>query len=65
MQTYKIVVFVPEDDGERVRAAMGEAGAGRIGSYDHCSFTTKGIGRFRPMAGAAPAIDIYPLATIE
>jgi hypothetical protein len=58
MQTYKIVVFVPEDDGERVRAAMGEAGAGRIGNYDRCSFTTKGIGR-------SPAIDIYPLAAVE
>jgi hypothetical protein len=56
MQTYKIVVFVPEADGERVRAAIGEAGAGRIGNYDHCSFTTKVIGRFRPMAGAMPAI---------
>jgi hypothetical protein len=56
MQNYKIVVFVPEADGERLRAAMGEAGAGRIGNYDHCSFTSKGIGRFRPMPGANPAI---------
>ena len=56
MQTYKIVVFVPEADGERLREAMGQAGAGRIGNYDHCSFTSRGIGRFRPMAGAAPAI---------
>ncbi|WP_407155841.1 hypothetical protein [Bradyrhizobium sp. STM 3557] len=56
MKTYKIVVFVPEADGEAVRMAMGEAGAGRIGNYDCCSFTSIGIGRFRPLAGARPAI---------
>jgi hypothetical protein len=56
MKTYKIVVFVPGEQGERLRAAMGEAGAGRIGNYDHCSFTTRGVGRFRPLAGANPAI---------
>ena len=36
--------------------ATGEAGAGRIGNYDYCSFTSKGTGRFRPLAGARPAI---------
>jgi hypothetical protein len=56
MKTYKIVVFVPEPDGEAVRMAMGEAGAGRIGNYDFCSFTTRGMGRFRPLDGAKPAI---------
>jgi hypothetical protein len=56
MKNYKIVVFVPEADGERVRAAMGAAGAGRIGNYDYCCFTTTGIGRFRPTAGATPSI---------
>lgn len=56
MKTYKIVVFVPEADGEAVRTAMGEAGAGRIGNYDYCSFTSSGMGRFRPREGARPAI---------
>ena len=56
MTTYKIVVFVPEADGARLRAAMGEAGAGRIGNYAHCSFTVTGVGRFQPLAGANPAI---------
>jgi hypothetical protein len=56
MRTYKIVVFVPEADGERLRVAMGEAGAGRIGNYAHCSFTVRGIGRFQPLAGANPSI---------
>jgi hypothetical protein len=56
MKTYKIVVYVPEANGEAVRVAMGEAGAGRIGNYAHCSFTVKGLGRFLPLAGASPAI---------
>jgi len=56
MKSYKIVVYVPESHGEAVRVAMGEAGAGRIGHYAHCSFTTKGTGRFVPQAGANPAI---------
>ncbi|BAM88088.1 hypothetical protein S58_20810 [Bradyrhizobium oligotrophicum S58] len=56
MKSYKIVVYVPEAAGEAVRSAIGEAGAGRIGNYDNCSFTVKGIGRFRPLAGANPTI---------
>ncbi|WP_035982161.1 NIF3 1 [Bradyrhizobium sp. STM 3843] len=56
MKVYKIVVYVPEAQGDAVRAAMGAAGAGWIGNYDYCSFTVKGIGRFRPLAGANPTI---------
>ncbi|GLH82338.1 hypothetical protein SSBR45G_72470 [Bradyrhizobium sp. SSBR45G] len=66
MQTYKIVVYVPVADGEAIRRAMGEAGAGRIGNYDNCSFTVRGIGRFRPLAGAHPAIGaVGRLETVE
>ncbi|CCD94492.1 conserved hypothetical protein [Bradyrhizobium sp. ORS 375] len=56
MKTYKIVVYVPTADAEAVRSAMGEAGAGRIGNYDYCSFTVTGTGRFRALAGAHPTI---------
>ncbi|WP_203335864.1 Nif3-like dinuclear metal center hexameric protein [Nocardioides limicola] len=52
----KIVVFVPEGHAEKVRVAIAEAGAGRIGDYDQCSFTASGEGRFRPLPGADPAI---------
>lgn len=52
----KIVVFVPVRQAEAVRQAMGKVGAGRLGNYAFCSFSTKGIGRFKPMAGAHPAI---------
>ena len=52
----KIVVFVPEADAEKVRLALGKAGAGKIGNYSYCSFSSKGIGRFLPEIGANPHI---------
>lgn len=51
-----IDTFVPETDAEKVRLAMGEAGAGRMGNYTHCSFSVKGVGRYRPEKGAQPTI---------
>lgn len=52
----KIVVFVPEANADAVREAMARAGAGKIGNYSACSFSTKGVGRFKPEDGAHPAI---------
>ena len=52
----KIVVYVPESHADAVRTAMGAAGAGRIGHYSYCSFSSKGTGRFLPGEGAHPAI---------
>lgn len=52
----KIVVFVPEPHTNAVREAMGKAGAGKIGSYTYCSFSSKGVGRFKPGEGAHPNI---------
>ena len=34
----KIVVFVPLTHTDKVREAMGEAGAGIIGNYRHCRY---------------------------
>jgi dinuclear metal center YbgI/SA1388 family protein len=52
----KLVTFVPHENAEEVRAALTQAGAGRIGDYDSCTFTAEGEGRFRPLDGATPAI---------
>jgi hypothetical protein len=52
----KIVVFVPETHADMVRDAMGSAGAGKIGNYSHCTFSSKGVGRFKPEDGADPHI---------
>lgn len=63
----KLTVFVPQDAAPPVRAAMGEAGAGRIGDYDFASFTSApGEGRFRPLEGANPMIGtVGELSTVE
>jgi dinuclear metal center YbgI/SA1388 family protein len=52
----KLTVHVPAPDAEALRAALADAGAGRIGDYDHASFSTPGEGRFRPLEGAHPTI---------
>lgn len=52
----KLVVFVPHDDAERVADALTDAGAGEMGDYDRCTFTSTGVGTFRPGPGASPAI---------
>lgn len=52
----KVVVTVPEKDADKLREAIGNADGGRIGNYAHCSFSVKGIGRFKPEIGANPAI---------
>lgn len=52
----KLTTYVPLDHAERVRTALADAGAGAVGEYDSCSFSTPGEGRFRPLAGANPTI---------
>ena len=52
----KLGVTVPEPDADAMRDALAAAGAGRIGDYDHASFTLAGQGRFRPLPGADPTI---------
>lgn len=53
---YHLIVYVPESHAEATRKALADAGAGKIGNYDSCSFSLKGTGRFRPLEGAKPAI---------
>lgn len=52
----KLVVFVPKESLDTVRDAVGKAGAGWIGNYSDCSFTTEGIGTFKPQEGTNPYI---------
>ena len=40
----KLVFFVPESHKELVNNALFEIGAGKIGSYDRCSFEVEGTG---------------------
>lgn len=52
----KLTAFVPEKDKDLVLNALFEAGAGNIGNYSNCSFTSYGRGAFEPKVGAKPAI---------
>jgi dinuclear metal center YbgI/SA1388 family protein len=54
----KLVVFVPQDNESDVKRALGQAGAGSIGSYSHCSFSTNGIGQFLPGENTNPHIGV-------
>ena len=56
IENVKLVVFVPLSYADTVRQALGEAGAGKIGNYDFCSFSSHGTGRFRGNEKANPAI---------
>lgn len=56
MKKVKIVLFVPLTHTDKVREAIGKAGGGNIGNYSHCSFSSRGIGRFKPNDKANPHI---------
>jgi len=56
MEKVKIVVFVPLTHTDKVREAIGKAGGGTIGNYNYCSFSSIGIGRFKPNSKANPHI---------
>ncbi|CAM5204864.1 GTP cyclohydrolase 1 type 2 OS=Ureibacillus acetophenoni OX=614649 GN=SAMN05877842_102227 PE=3 SV=1 [Ureibacillus acetophenoni] len=52
----KLAVFVPDGHADALRLALAKVGAGHIGNYDSCSFSSNGIGRFRALEGADPYI---------
>lgn len=53
---YKLCFYVPEEHLESVKAAVFQAGGGRIGNYDRCCWQVLGTGQFRPLDGADPFI---------
>ena len=55
-QRVKVGVFVPRENMDEVRLAIGKAGGGVIGNYGFCAFVTSGKGYFLPLEGANPAI---------
>ena len=52
----KLATFVPSSHFEKVRDALFSAGAGNIGNYDQCSFSSDGTGTFRGNENSAPFI---------
>lgn len=55
---YQIFVYVPESDLVVVKAAMFEAGGGRVGRYDRCAWQVLGEGQFRPLQDSEPTIGM-------
>jgi len=52
----KLVWFVPEEALDATRGAVFDAGAGRIGEYERCSWYTAGTGTFQGAEGTSPAV---------
>ncbi|MBT3236471.1 MAG: NGG1p interacting factor NIF3 [Bdellovibrionales bacterium] len=53
---YKLIFFVPLKQCEEVKSAMFQAGGGKIGNYDCCSWQVVGQGQFRPLGGSKPFV---------
>jgi dinuclear metal center YbgI/SA1388 family protein len=53
---FQLSVYVPHTHTTVVQQALAEAGAGKIGNYEACSFTSSGEGRFLPTANAQPFV---------
>ncbi len=47
---------MPREALDAVRTALFEAGAGRIGDYEHCSWYTQGTGTFLGGEGTNPSL---------
>ncbi|MDI9639932.1 Nif3-like dinuclear metal center hexameric protein [Kamptonema cortianum] len=52
----KVIVFVPQEHESELIDAMSEAGAGRIGNYSRCAFSSPGTGTFVGNADSAPVV---------
>lgn len=53
---HKLVTYVPNAHAEQVKTALFKAGAGKIGSYEECSFSMSGMGTFMPLIDARPFV---------
>jgi hypothetical protein len=51
---FKIVYTVTEDRLDATLKAVGDAGAGSVGEYSYCSFSSLGLGRSMPSGNAKP-----------
>jgi len=52
----QLITYAPISESDKVRQALFDAGAGKIGKYKNCSFNIEGIGTFKPIEGAQPYI---------
>lgn len=52
----KLVTYCPTGNAEEVRSALFNAGAGKIGGYEDCSFTAEGTGTFKAGEDSNPYV---------
>lgn len=50
----KLIFFVPTENAEEVAQSIWETGAGTLGNYSECSFSSVGEGTFKPIKNANP-----------
>lgn len=51
-----LITYVPTEHAATLLDALADAGAGLIGHYERCAYSSPGTGTFRPAAGADPYI---------
>lgn len=56
VQSHKLIVFVPEPQADALIDALAEAGAGVIGDYRRCAFSSPGVGTFVGGEATNPAV---------
>ena len=52
----KLIVFCPSTHAAKVRSAICNAGAGKVGDYDYCTFNSVGEGTFRGNKNTNPFV---------
>ena len=52
----KLVTYTIPENAEKIRLALGEVGAGKIGNYDNCSFNSEGFSTYQGNENSNPTI---------
>lgn len=55
----KLLTYVPVASKDALLEKLFEAGAGHLGNYSQCSFSSEGIGGFQPEKDAKPSLGTY------
>ena len=55
----QLIVYCPESYSKKLKESLFSLGAGAIGDYEQCSFSSKGIGTFFPKKDSKPFIGEF------
>jgi dinuclear metal center YbgI/SA1388 family protein len=62
---YKLVTYTKPENENQVKQALFDAGAGSIGNYDNCSFTSAGSSSFKGNENSNPVLGEKHILQIE